>query len=202
MDSIDTKSVILERTFELLLIKGYDGVSISDIQKATGMARGLLYHYFGNKEELFIEVTHKYFVDLFSVDTSITIDYNILDMIDYTVNRYSDLCKIAFDVAKGCSDISMMNYDFLFYRVMQESDSFAKKYNDVRDHELIVWEQVLHNAYNGGLLKDGLDFKRTARNFGYLMDGVWMNAVNNNDLDNMISDLKNTLMSYYSLISK
>lgn len=47
-----TREFILEKTFGLLLQKGYDGVSVSDIQQLTGMARGLLYHYFGSLEQL------------------------------------------------------------------------------------------------------------------------------------------------------
>lgn len=202
MNNAETKDLILERTFKLLLIKGYDGVSISDIQKATNMSRGLLYHYFDNKDELFIEVTHNYFINLFSVDSNTTSEYNIAEMIDYMINKYSGLCKIALDIADGSSDITIMNYDFLFYRVLQENEAFAKKYNEVRDYELEIWEQVISNTYRQGLLKEGLDFKRTARNFGYLMDGVWMNAVNNKNLNNMISDLKDTLYSLYTLIRK
>ena len=51
-----THDFILQKTLGLLLQKGYDGVSVSDIQQVTGMARGLLYHYFGNLDRLFEEV--------------------------------------------------------------------------------------------------------------------------------------------------
>lgn len=202
MYNTETKYTILKQTFKLLLIKGYDGVSISDIQKATNMSRGLLYHYFGSKEELFVEVTTNYFINLFSVDTNTTLGYNIVEMIDYMVSKYSNLCEIASNITDGSYDITIMNYDFLFYRVMQENASFAKRYNEVRDYELVIWEQVIINSYKQGLLKEGLDLKRIARNFGYLMDGVWMNAVNNKDLKNMISDLRETLYSLYKLIYK
>lgn len=47
-----TKDFILQKTFGLLLKRGYNGISVSDIQEATGMARGLLYHYFRGQDEL------------------------------------------------------------------------------------------------------------------------------------------------------
>ena len=52
----DTREKILEKTFMLLIRKGYDSVSVSDIQKELGMSRGLLYCYFKNKSDLILAV--------------------------------------------------------------------------------------------------------------------------------------------------
>lgn len=63
-----TRDLILQRTFALLLDKGYDGVSVSDIQQELEIARGLLYHYFSSKEELFAEVVRQKAFPLVAVD--------------------------------------------------------------------------------------------------------------------------------------
>lgn len=47
---------IMEQTLGLFATKGYFNTSISDIAKKTKISKGLLYNYFGSKEELLNEV--------------------------------------------------------------------------------------------------------------------------------------------------
>lgn len=48
-----TRAAIVAAARELFGEHGYDGTSIDAILRATGMARGALYHHFPNKEALF-----------------------------------------------------------------------------------------------------------------------------------------------------
>ncbi len=50
----------LDRAMLLFWRKGYDGVSISDLTEALGVARPSLYAAFGNKEQLFRRVLDRY----------------------------------------------------------------------------------------------------------------------------------------------
>ncbi len=55
MEERDTKQMILEKSAELFNMNGYDGCSLSDIMKATGLQKGGIYNYFKNKEEIAIQ---------------------------------------------------------------------------------------------------------------------------------------------------
>ena len=48
----DRKKTILRAAIDVFAKKGYHGCRISDVAKEAGVAYGLVYHYFKNKEEL------------------------------------------------------------------------------------------------------------------------------------------------------
>ena len=48
----DKRQIILEAATHVFASKGYHGTRISDIAREAGIAYGLVYHYFKNKEEI------------------------------------------------------------------------------------------------------------------------------------------------------
>ena len=48
---------------ELYALKGYQNVSISDLQYALDIGRGTLYYYFRDQDELFLTCMEKYFIE-------------------------------------------------------------------------------------------------------------------------------------------
>ncbi|GAB4539093.1 MAG: TetR/AcrR family transcriptional regulator [Pleurocapsa sp.] len=51
---------VLDKAMEVFWQKGYEGTSVQDLTKATGLGRGSLYGAFGDKEQLFIKVLDRY----------------------------------------------------------------------------------------------------------------------------------------------
>jgi len=49
-------SYILEKSMELFAEKGYDGTSTAMIASASGISKGLLYHYIGSKRQLIQDI--------------------------------------------------------------------------------------------------------------------------------------------------
>lgn len=192
--------IIYRKTFQLLLQKGYDGVSISDIQKATGLSRGLLYHYFSSKEQLFVEVTRDYFLNWFRIDLQEIADFDVEEMIRHVEAMYRDIfARLADEMGSG-NGMSIRNYDFLFYRVMQENEDFEREYKEMREDELRAWTIVLDNARRTGQLRPGVDPRQAALYFVYLLDGIWMNAVSEGDAKRLVDDMKEVITSFYQLI--
>ena len=52
----DTEQYILEKVSDLINRKGYQGTSLSDLEKATGLTKGSIYANFKDKEELALKV--------------------------------------------------------------------------------------------------------------------------------------------------
>jgi len=50
----ERKAMILQTALRLFAVRGYDSIVVDDIARAAGCSRGLFYHYFKNKEEVFI----------------------------------------------------------------------------------------------------------------------------------------------------
>jgi AcrR family transcriptional regulator len=57
----DRRGKILSSAVKLFATRGLAATKVSDVAAAVGMAQGLLYHYFGSKEEIFVEIVRRAF---------------------------------------------------------------------------------------------------------------------------------------------
>ncbi len=194
-----TKETILHTTFELLLKKGYDAVSITEIQKNAGISRGLLYHYYKSKDELFLEVTERYFVDFFKIDLTAVSHFTVEEMIAYMEKKHKTLCRIRLIER---NQVNLMDYDFLFYQVVRKNASFASWYKTIRDEELQAWKIVLHNSQQKGMLKEEIEVEEIAPIFVYIIDGVWFKeGIRHKALD-VVKIITKKLTQYYHQIKR
>lgn len=68
MDRIkDNRTRLLHAAAELFARKGFHATGMSELEKATGLGRSSLYHYFSNKEELLFEITTRYLRELITL---------------------------------------------------------------------------------------------------------------------------------------
>ena len=65
---MDTKKLILEKTLKLMIEKQNSIVSIREISDISGITIGGIYHYFSNKEEIYNEITERYFINYIKLD--------------------------------------------------------------------------------------------------------------------------------------
>lgn len=63
---MNTRDRILETAFKLFLVKGFDNVSTTEIQKESNVTTGTFYYYFGSKDALLVEVIDKYIFSYFN----------------------------------------------------------------------------------------------------------------------------------------
>ncbi len=65
---MNTKQLILEKTLKLMIEKQNSLISIREISAATGIATGGIYHHFSNKEEIYKEITERYYLNYYKFD--------------------------------------------------------------------------------------------------------------------------------------
>lgn len=58
--SIEKRNKIIENGFKLICEKGYYNISTPDIAKAAGVSTGIVYQYFNDKKDIFIEGIKNY----------------------------------------------------------------------------------------------------------------------------------------------
>ena len=58
--SIEKRNRIIEKGFELMCEKGYYNISTPDIAEAADVSTGIIYQYFNDKKEIFIEGVKNY----------------------------------------------------------------------------------------------------------------------------------------------
>lgn len=201
-ENTDTKALILEKTYLLLLLKGIDSVSISDIQKATGLSRGLLYHYFGNKEQLFQAIAEKYLINLLRMPADSLKDYTLSELIEYYIYTYADLIKQAWGQYADDYQITIANYDFLIFRLSELNPELKEKFKAIWEDEVMIWEQALVNSQIRSELRDIGEPHETAKYFQYLINGIWMNSVTQGTDEGLIQTLEKTLKGFYRLLKR
>ncbi|MFD1417844.1 TetR/AcrR family transcriptional regulator [Companilactobacillus keshanensis] len=59
-----TRENIIETAESLLQQKGYEKMSVSDITRASGVAKGTFYNYFNKKEDIIFELNKRHMSDL------------------------------------------------------------------------------------------------------------------------------------------
>ena len=116
------RELILEKTFLLLLEKGYERISVSDIQKSLGMSRGLLYRYFKNKDELVESACRSFFVDRFILSED---EMKKLSFFDSLVHMHNALISLLDELEKKYGKvISVLQYNMLYADVIMHSEAF------------------------------------------------------------------------------
>lgn len=65
---MNTKQLILENTLKLMIEKQDSLISIREISTSSGIAIGGIYHYFSNKEEIYKEITERYYINYYKFD--------------------------------------------------------------------------------------------------------------------------------------
>lgn len=59
-----TRKKLIETTDQLIRAKGYEAISVEDITKASGVAKGTFYNYFKKKEDVIQALTQSHLSDL------------------------------------------------------------------------------------------------------------------------------------------
>ncbi len=130
----------------MLLIKnGYDGVSVSDIQKKLGISRGLLYCYFKSKSDLIIAACSQYFFDGYLT----TIDLENISLKDFIVH----ILKVEDKLSRcGREKIEILKYNTLYSTVIMREPRF-KEFAQMEFAKAII---VIRNAKARGEVKKDL----------------------------------------------
>ncbi len=138
----DTREKILEKTFILLIRKGYDSVSVSDIQKELGMSRGLLYCYFKNKSDLILAACTQYFFD------------GYLTTIDLDEISFRDFILHVIDVHKNIACCGRTRFDILKYNTLYSAVIMREpRFKKYALGEFAKAVRVIDNAKKRGEIK-------------------------------------------------
>ena len=122
---LSTKEHILDEATRLFARQGYDRVTVRDIAAATGLSMPTLYHYFGDKENLYREVEAKSYGALRDrLVQAIRSDGNAEDRVRaFTAEMYDSLQKdtVFRNIAvRNLLDPSTVNHKFLVNLSMKE----------------------------------------------------------------------------------
>lgn len=140
-----TREKILKTTFLLLLKKGFDGVLVSDIQKHTGLSRGLLYRYYKNKSALVLAACREFFYDRYfeGFDYAGSTLEEFFGHVEYAIYNITHF--------EG-REIEILKYNTLYSSLIQSKP----EYKDFALHEFSKARRLIKNAIARGEIKADL----------------------------------------------
>lgn len=84
-----SRANLLKAGVKLFSQRGYDGVSVDEIVQRAGVNKRMLYHYYGNKDGLYVEVLRVVFSELESLEiAALTEDISTADAIRKVLKEY------------------------------------------------------------------------------------------------------------------
>ena len=166
----DRRDKILLKAIELYMIKGYNDVSITDLQAALDMGRGTLYYYFHDKDELFQEAVSQFLIApkerAFSrVKDSATIP-EMIDTMLYYLNQLQDFYNQVEN-----KNINVSNVVNVMYTAYSRLPELFKKAKRLYEYELSLWRQAIKNSMRAGEVRGDVHIETVAHMFVYLKDG-------------------------------
>lgn len=84
-----SRANLLKAGVKLFSERGYDGVSVDEIVQRAGVNKRMLYHYYGNKDGLYVEVLRVVFAELESLEiAALTEEASTADAIRKVLKEY------------------------------------------------------------------------------------------------------------------
>jgi len=194
-----TRKFITKTALGLFISKSYKAVTMSDIEKATGLTKGAFYHHFKNKEELFVEVINTYYLSNDLFDNKDLLNYGtlkqnfeyLLSQIEHEVERLKEFTK------KEIVD------PYLFLLIIEAREyypNFIEKANEKEMRQFRKWEQIILRAKENNEIRRDLDTNILTQNIIAIEGSLMKSFFKELPLDYSLSILKLQFDQFYRLI--
>ena len=163
----DRREFIIRKAMELYALRGYQNVTITDLQIALDMGRGSVYYYFKDQDELFLTCMEKYFLEpkqraLNSVPDNAGIDQMIAAMQAYLMSLKEAL--MTFDT----KTINTSNVNDLMFTAYSKFPALHRKAQRLALKELELWRKALYIDQRAGLIRRDIDRDQIALMFAHV----------------------------------
>ena len=138
--SIEKKKRIIKKGFELMCEKGYHNVNTVDIAKYSNVSTGIIYQYFNDKKDIFVEGVKDY---------ANNIMFPMIDIIDNTVidkNNIREILSKMIDSFINTHNIKKEAHEELMAMSYLDSD-ISSIFNN---SEMIMTKKVSNILLNSG----------------------------------------------------
>ena len=152
---------------ELYALKGFQNVSITDLQNALDIGRGTVYYYFKDQDELFLTCMEKYFLEpkqraLNSVPDNPCIDDVVRAVTSYLHSLEESL--LSFDD----KSINTANVNGLMFTAYSKFPSLHRKAQRLALKELELWRKAIYADQRAGLIRRDIDREQIALMFTHI----------------------------------
>lgn len=166
MNKNNRKERLYAAAFKLFLTKRYDAVSITDIEKESGMTRGAIVYYGKDKKGLFYDVLRHYLVDSQNLDFKLG-KGEFKSLGDF-IEEYVRSCQETMNRFHQI-DVTIENgsraYMALILQVCDYFPDLHEQYLENRNKELLKWIEIIQMAIGNKEVRSDIDVITTAKIF-------------------------------------
>lgn len=195
------KEIVYKAAFRLFLIKQFDGVSISDIEKESGMTRGAVFYYAKTKLDLFKKVVEHFILDAQDVDKKVAYGSEV-SLIEY-INLY--IKGIENTMTELVEIIQMESKEYACRAYISTILQVCTIFPDIKDRYLINlhndigrWVTIINSAISNGEVSSYIDVLSVAKQFVCCFYG--MSVIDSMSHGLNIPQLREQMYTIYSLI--
>lgn len=163
------KERIIYKALELYLIHGYENVSITDLQNALDMGRGSMYYHFKNKDEIFIEIVNRFFLNPKQEMLRMKDDIRVPDMIEALLRYFRFLEENLMELEQR--NINTSNVIMLLYTAYHRFPALYRRAYRLYATEKSMWVKAIRNSMRAGEVRTNIPIDVTAALFTQVKDG-------------------------------
>ena len=151
------KRELFRVAFKMFILKLFDGVSIPDIEKATGFTRGTIFHYADTKLDLFRQVVEYYVLERQDIDRKIQVadDCTLRQFIDTYVKGVEQTMETLHEIIG--MDVPMRDCSRAYLNMTSQVSVLLpevhKAFLNAMAKEERLWMEVIARGVENGELR-------------------------------------------------
>lgn len=199
MNKNNRKEHLYRAAFKLFLMKQFDAVSISDIEKESGMTRGAITYYGGDKKGLFYDVVKQFIVDTQNIENKMsnTEPESLKDFIDSYVHGCQNTMNRFDYIDKNVQNASSA-YMSLILQICRFFPDLHDMYLENRSKEMALWVRVLQRSIESHEIIENINIIAVAKNFMNIFYG--QSFLDSLSMGLNTVELRTQMMEYYKSI--
>lgn len=153
---------ILNAATKEFALKGFENASTNEIVKQAGISKGLLFHYFKNKKELYLFL-YNHFVEVLMAEFFNELDFSQRDLFD----RLKNVMILKSKLVNKYPDV----FSFMLSAQMVESNEIKSEMDESKGELLKSSYGRLFENIDTTKFREGLDFARAFNIIMWTLEG-------------------------------
>ena len=162
------KERLFKAAFKLFLTKHFNGVSISDVEEASGLTRGAVFYYAKTKLDLYKQVVEYYIMNKQDIsqklgNTEFASFREFIDVYINSIERTMDSMRDIIDEIP--SNSAPRSYMAMILEICSYFPDFQERYIMNVNNDVGWWVALLQHSISLGEIRPDIDILATAKNF-------------------------------------
>ena len=198
------KRELFRVAFKMFILKSFDGVSIPDIEKATGFTRGTIFHYADTKLDLFRQVVEYYVLERQDIERKIQVadDCTLRQFIDTYAKGVERTMEALHEIVG--MDVPMRDCSRAYLNMMSQMSvllpEIHKTFLNAMAKEERLWMEVIGRGVENGELQNDVQPTILAK---IMMSLFYGRAFQHSLIDGMEPKLlKEEMLAVYERVKK